>query len=261
MGQLWDTQTTEGPKWLHLNTAQATGALRIRKTGFPAQAETFKTKSQAQRWARKIETDMDEGRFVSLKEASETTLGELLKRYMLEITPAKKGAEPEATRLKLMIRHPVCKISLAYLKPSDIARYRDDRLTHVSGGTVLKELSLFKCAIDTGIRDWGIYLPANPVPLVRRPKTPRARDRRLTSKELTRMETSLQDCRNDWIQPIVYFAIETAMRRSEILNLRWDNVSLKQRTAHLPTTKNGEPRTVPLSSKGSGNSEKPAKSN
>ena len=37
------------------------------------------------------------------------------------------------------------------------------------------------------------------------------------------------------------------MRRGEIAGLRWENVNLKQRSAHLPDTKNGTARTVPLS--------------
>ncbi|MEE5117115.1 site-specific integrase [Pseudomonas alliivorans] len=54
---------------------------------------------------------------------------------------------------------------------------------------------------------------------------------------------------NPWIRPIVQLAIETAMRRGEIFELRWKHVNLDRRTAHLPATKNGLPRTVPLSSK------------
>ena len=42
--------------------------------------------------------------------------------------------------------------------------------------------------------------------------------------------------------------LETAMRHGELLRLRWEYVDLNRRTAHLPDTKNGEARTVPLSS-------------
>jgi integrase len=38
------------------------------------------------------------------------------------------------------------------------------------------------------------------------------------------------------------------MRRGELLSLRWENINLRVRTAYLPTTKNGDSRTVPLSS-------------
>ncbi|QOH35213.1 phage integrase family protein [Burkholderia cepacia] len=39
------------------------------------------------------------------------------------------------------------------------------------------------------------------------------------------------------------------MRRGEIVALRWENVDLKRRVAHLPATKNGSARDVPLSSR------------
>jgi len=54
--------------------------------------------------------------------------------------------------------------------------------------------------------------------------------------------------RNAWLEPVVKLALETAMRRGELLSLRWSNVDLKRRTALLETTKNGERRIVPLSS-------------
>ena len=54
---------------------------------------------------------------------------------------------------------------------------------------------------------------------------------------------------NPHIWPIIVFAIETGMRRGEILGLSWDNIDLNRRTAFLPLTKNGSSREVPLSTK------------
>ena len=59
----------------------------------------------------------------------------------------------------------------------------------------------------------------------------------------------MDNCKNEKIKPIVLFAIETAMRRGEILSLEWRHVDLESRTAFLPETKNGDSRTVPLSEK------------
>jgi integrase len=42
-------------------------------------------------------------------------------------------------------------------------------------------------------------------------------------------------------------ALFTGMRRGELTNLRWENVDLKSKVLHLPTTKNGDPLTLPLS--------------
>lgn len=49
------------------------------------------------------------------------------------------------------------------------------------------------------------------------------------------------------LSAIISFAIETAMRRGEIVELRWENINRLKRTAKLLDTKNGENRTVPLS--------------
>lgn len=42
-------------------------------------------------------------------------------------------------------------------------------------------------------------------------------------------------------------ALETGMRQGEILSLVWSNVHLEKRYVHLPKTKNGDARDVPLS--------------
>ncbi|EAW0671442.1 site-specific integrase, partial [Salmonella enterica] len=48
---------------------------------------------------------------------------------------------------------------------------------------------------------------------------------------------------------IFHLAIETAMRQGEILSLRWEHIDLQHGVAHLPLTKNGSSRDVPLSRK------------
>ena len=80
---------------------------QVRKKGHPLQTRTFETRAEVKQWARTIEVEMDRGAFVSCAEAESTTLKELLERYLTEITPLKKGAEPETNRLRLMMRHPL----------------------------------------------------------------------------------------------------------------------------------------------------------
>ena len=56
-------------------------------------------------------------------------------------------------------------------------------------------------------------------------------------------------CRNPLLLPLVCLAIETAMRQGELLGLRWENIRMTDRVAHLPMTKNGSTRNVPLSTR------------
>ena len=82
---------------------------------------------------------MDQGAFVSRAEAESTTLKELLERYLEEVTPLKKGAEPETNRLRLMMRHPLARRFVAGVRGVDIARWRDERLRKVTPATVKRD--------------------------------------------------------------------------------------------------------------------------
>lgn len=80
---------------------------------------------------------------------------------------------------------------------------------------------------------------------LKRPPPGKARSRRVTERELGAIKTHTG---SDDLPTLIDLAVETGMRLSELVNLRWEYVNLRDRTVHLPDTKNGEARTVPLSS-------------
>jgi integrase len=86
--------------------------------------------------------------------------------------------------------------------------------------------------------------------MVRKPASPPSRGRVLTEIEISRLLQALEPTgrRSHWTKPAVQLALATAMRRGELLSLNWEHVDLQGRTAFLPDTKNGDSRTVPLSS-------------
>ena len=65
-----------------------------------------------------------------------------------------------------------------------LTQYRDDRLKLVQGSTVLHELSIVSDALEVGKKGWNLLVPRNPVRLIRKPKAPRPRNRRLEVGEL-----------------------------------------------------------------------------
>ena len=226
---------------------------QVRKKGYPLQTKTFETKAAAEAWARATEHEMDQGLFVSRAEAESTTLGELLQRYLAEITPSKKGAGPESARIRLLLRHPLANRYVAGIRGVDIARYRDERLQKVSSATVKRDLVIVSHLFETARKEWGIQVH-NPVRDIKLPPHSRARDRRLQpgfggeEGEEKRLLAACSEARNPYLLSVVRLALETAMRQGELVALRWENVDLTRRIAHLPDTKNGEARTVPLSS-------------
>jgi integrase len=135
------------------------------------------------------------------------------------------------------------------LSAARIAAFRDERLKEVSAGTVIRELAYLSAIINHSRREWGINVP-NPVQMVRKPQSPQARSRVLTDEEITKLLQALEPTgrRSHWTKPAVQLALYTAMRRGELLSLRWDHIDLQGRTAFLADTKNGDSRIVPLSS-------------
>lgn len=219
---------------------------QVRKRGYPQETKTFETRAAAERWVRQAEHEMDMGYFISRAEAESTTLGELIDRYVEEVTPLKKGSVPESCRLLAIKRHALAERFVATLRGADLARYRDERLKTVSPSTVRRDLASLSHVFEVARREWGIHF-VNPVVDIKMPSDNKPRERRLEPGEEERLLDACRKARNPFLLPVVLIAIETAMRRSEILSLRWKNVSLHRQIAHLRDTKNGSSRTVPLS--------------
>ncbi len=220
----------------------------VRRKGVPQRSKSFEKRADAERWAREIEGQIDRCGFLpDMRLAEQTTLRDLLTRYIVEISPHKRSAKSEIDRLKRIMRCTISDYSLSMLRSHDVARYRDDRLKTVAPATVVRELNTISHAIEIGQKEWGIYMPQNPVKMVRRPVVPRGRDRRLQGDEEARLYRACEALRSPHMRPLIVLAVETAMRRGELLGLLWKNVNWDKRIAHLPLTKNGESRDVPLS--------------
>jgi integrase len=221
--------------------------VQIRPAGCPPITRTFKRKPLANAWARQTEAEIDRNGLVINELGKEnTTVGELLSRYKEEILPSKRGRDQESYVLRIFLRHKISQYSLKHLTPSIIREYRDERLTQVKASTVHRQLGILQHVFAVAIREWGYPLLANPVAAISKPVFNNARNRRLQVSELEALIHGSGKSRVWWLKPIIILAIETAMRRGEILNVQKQEVDLKTRTLHIPVTKNGYPRTIPL---------------
>jgi len=220
---------------------------QIRRKGFEPEYRTFSTKAEAEKWDREREAAMDRREpVISARSLRSHVLGDLIRRYLSEVTPLKRSAESERLRMGKMLTAPISRLTLAELSSVPLAAYRDARLAKVKPGTVIRELGLLSNVIEIARREWGVPITTNPLKMVRRPTLRNARDRRLRDGELQQIESALTETRNPLLRPVVMLAIETALRRGELLKLRWHNIDLVRRTAHIPDTKTGYPRTIPL---------------
>lgn len=223
---------------------------QVRRKGIPSRSKTFATRSEAKAWASVEEAKFETGDLIQDRHMlRSTTLGAILLRYELEVTPRKRGEESERLRLAKMRRDPIASVSLLNLTPSRLATYRDRRLEVAKPATVHRELALVSHVLDVARRDWGIVMAANPVCQIRKPSPGAARDRRIGPGEYERLKAAAKDTRNPDVVLAIELAIETGMRRGELLALEWKHIDLASRIAHIPITKTGVPRTIPLTLK------------
>jgi integrase len=220
---------------------------RIQVKGHAALCKTFINKVDAERWAKQVEVEIQKGSYNNLVLAERTTFAEIIERYIAEVLPNMRGGKADYIRLKALARRPIAKLNMVALTPQKIAQHRDERLKEIAPATVIRELSYFSSIIAYARKEWGINVN-NPVALVARPKNPQGRCRILDAAETSALFEALRPTgrRSIWMLPLVKLALETAMRRSELLGLRWEHVDLGRRTIFLQQTKNGTSRTVPL---------------
>ena len=221
---------------------------RIQQKNYPDITKSFGTKIAAQQWARQVESQINLGIFHLGPNLENTTFAELLNKYLENITPYKKGFENETYRINAWLRHPLANRAISTIRAPDFATWRDTRLKNgIGASTIRKDLSIISNLFNIAKTEWGFEALVNPIQLIKSPKLPRGRDRRVDIIEVQRLLESLNETNE--VKVIVQLALETGMRRAEILSIEWKNVDLANRFLILPDTKNGESRAVPLSSK------------
>lgn len=205
---------------------------------------TFSTKQQAAAWAVQQEAELTGVRL------PDKTLRDAMTRYRLEISPTKAGYRWEELRLRVMEDDEVARRPLARLATPDLAGWRDRRLAEVSAATVAREMALLRSVLRIAEKEWH-WIRDNPMRDVSVPKSPPSRKRRVTDDEIERVTLALGlDADKAVTQSqrtalAFLFALETAMRAGEILGLTWPHV--RPKAVHIPKSKNGDARDVPLS--------------
>lgn len=179
---------------------------------------------------------------------------EVLTRYRDTVSTLKKGYQQERHRISTILKSNLASLDITAITPIEVSDYRDMRLatlntktnTLINPATVRGELNLLSAIFGVAIQEWRI-VEANPVASVRKPKASRGRTRRLEPREERGIVKYCASRDNQEMGTIIALALETAMRQGEILALEWRNINIRRQVAHLPDTKNGTPRDVPLS--------------
>ena len=219
---------------------------RVQRKDQPSIAKSFNNKTDALKWARNVESQLDLGTLAPKQ--TMPRLMPMVDRYVKEVTPLKKGKSQECYRANQFRKTKLADMNIDKITGEVVAQYRDERLKQVSANTVRLELAFLSVVFEQCRKEWGLAV-SNPIRQIRMPKPGKPRQRRLEAGE---EEALLQACRESgahYLQTFVILAIETGMRFGELAGVDWENLNLEKRTIYLPDTKNGSSRTVPLSTR------------
>jgi len=221
--------------------------VELRRHG-TSESATFDTKAQAAEWALQREAEL------TGKRLPDRTFADAIERYGREHTPKTDAAARwQRGKLANLLTYPIARKRLTALQRADFADWRDARLNgprlkgigKVSAATVNRELNLISAILRQCAGDWG-WLREHPMRGLRRPPPTKSRRRRISAAEIDAVVAALDySDRSRRVGLAFLFAIETAMRGGEITRIRPAHV--RPLAVHIPESKNGDARDVPLS--------------
>ena len=218
---------------------------QVRISGWRSFTKTFQTKLDAKQWTVNLEKEL-KSKPLPEKNIKNLKLKDLFNKYKFEILPKLKSHKIVTYKLNFLSRLWLGEIKVINLTKGHLEQFCKDRKLVVKDGTIKSELMLIKRIVKIATDKWNYGIPFNAFYGIELPSPHKPRKRRATQDELSILIAHANKQRNKYISTIIQFAVETGMRRSEILKLRWIDVNLKTRIASLYDTKNGDERHIPL---------------
>ena len=163
-------------------------------------------------------------------------------RYMEHAKKSKRSWERDEETLKLakafFKRKRIDEIS-----SWDVERFKASRVKQVSKSTVNREIAVIKRLFTLAV-DWNL-VEKNPVKKVAMYRLEEKVMRVLSQDE----EQKLINAAAPHFKPLIIVAINTGMRRGELLALQWEQVDLHSNTITIKQSKNGKVRHIPINKK------------
>ncbi|MFO1183683.1 MAG: site-specific integrase [Bauldia sp.] len=222
--------------------------VQVRRIGNSPVSRSFLHLKDAKLWAREMESRADRRDLPADPRALEkVTLGQLVERYRDTVAIRHRRVEIDRIVLNAFLRHPICLKRLSDVTMSDFASYRDERLKQIKPVSLKRDLGLIRHAFHVARTEWGLPLNDNLLATLVLKAPDQKRERRLRPGEWERLVEAARSQRNPYVLPVIFLAVETGMRRGEILGMKWDHLDRARQTLLIPETKTGYARRIPLS--------------
>lgn len=198
----------------------------------------------AQRILDKVKGEIAEGKYFEKSPGESKTFSELMD---LLANYSQKNCRSKAyISSAKVLRDFFGNYLLSQIEPRLWRQFKDKREKEgLKPATINRDLAAFKRAFSLACSEEYGWLKSNPVASVKQEKGVMKRDRWIGQEE----EDILLSHSPSWLREIVLFALNTGMRRGEILNLSWKAVDFPRRTITVMESKNNEKRTIPMNEK------------
>ena len=213
----------------------------IRSKGIKLITKTFPSKRLASQFVLKIEGDRQLQLAFGGK-SSKTTFDELSVDYLLKGFKGKSLVD-QKSRLNYWNQLLGSK-QLLYVTKSDIVNGLHNLPDTLTNATINRYKAAISVVFTYACREYD--LPENPVRKIPSLPENNERIRFLSEAERTRLFGSCRASHWDKLYLLVLLAITTGARKGELTKLGWDDIDFDRRTAYVATTKNGQPKVLPL---------------
>lgn len=213
------------------------GSKRIREKFGPSKGEAEKALASRQ-------TDIARGKFNFAPKSLGPLFGVFAEQYLNLVSIQKRCHNNERYVIRQLVRV-FGKRRISELTAEDGEGFKTVRARYVKPATVNRELTVLKHMLRTAFK-WEL-LPKNPFRDVQFLHVPKSIERILSTQEELKLLQACDRVRGQFLKPLVVLALQTGMRRSELLTLRWHQIDLGRRTLRIINAKtvSGD-RVVPM---------------
>lgn len=229
--------------------------VKVRIRGYRPLTSTFSRKRDAEDWAQRQESDIRRSLKFDDHKASTTTLSETIALYKVSMARLKPTQHRDRTCQLNWWEKRLGHLFLINVNPDKILETKRELLkrtwrdkpnaTYISPATINQYLISLSAVLTYAEKELH-WLQHNPMRHIKKEKLPNNRVRYLTEKERLALLEACKESPTRLLHPLVMLALCTGMRKNEILHLTWKDVDFKKRIVRAMQTKNGEPRSVPL---------------
>ena len=148
-----------------------------------------------------------------------------MKRYISEGYHVNKKDKSIEGRVNNFLKDMIADTNLLRFSTRHVAEFRSRKLKYWSPTTFNKHKSLLSIVIDTGIYDWEIYLPHNPMKHVKKLKQPNPRNRVLVDDEEHRLIEACALSKCVYLKAMVRSALKHQYDKASSYKIRYDHIS------------------------------------